>query len=68
MNLKLLLYPDGRSILVAPPDLTSREVADIRRAWDRWRDTPDGMVILTGEVEYPKTVEIDLPEPEGVTA
>jgi hypothetical protein len=48
-------------------ELSPREITAIRAGFEQWRDTPDGVVILSARVEHATSFDIDLPaaEPGG---
>lgn len=61
MRFTLTIEPNGRALLSTPDELDPDEVKRLTHAWDEWKQTPQGLAIVTScEIELVHSHEIDL--------
>jgi hypothetical protein len=61
MNFTLTVDAEGRALLTTPLELSPDEYKRIVEAWDRWKQTPQGLAIIAScDVQHVQSHEIDL--------
>lgn len=62
MKFTLTVFLDGRALLTSEDDLTVNEYEQIKATWDQWKDSPDGLAVISRcSVQHVESVEIELP-------
>jgi hypothetical protein len=62
MRFRLVVQPDGRSILTTTEQLSQDDAIRLRELWDQWLKSPDNRALIVAEcdVVHIRTIELDL--------
>jgi hypothetical protein len=70
MRFRLVVQPDGRSILTTTEQLSQDDAIRLRELWDQWLKSPDNRALIVAEcdVVHIRTIELDLEVKDAASA